>query len=181
MLQGNIKNKNIFLIGMMGSWKSTVGQKLSEALNMEFIDTDDAIEEMTEMKMVDIFREFGEEKFRQMETAYFCEKAKQPGQIFSTGGGIVIGEKNRKVLLNNGICFLLDALPQTLADRIHNTTKRPLLRDNNNLEDRLQTIWNNRSKFYKGCANHVIKTDDLKPQQVLDKILKILEVPIADY
>ena len=144
-----MKNNNLFLIGMMGSWKSTIGFKLSEILDMEFIDTDDAIEEMTDMKVSDIFREFGEKRFREMETAFFVEKAKQSGQIFSTGGGIVLGKENRKTLQNNGICFLLDASPQTLADRIHDTTKRPLLTNSDNLKDRLQTIWNDRSEFYK--------------------------------
>ena len=64
--------QNLFLIGMMGSWKSTVGRKLAVALDLEFIDTDDAIEEVTEMKVADLFQEFGEEKFREMETAFFC-------------------------------------------------------------------------------------------------------------
>jgi len=176
-----MKNKNLFLIGMMGSWKSTVGFKLAATLGMEFIDTDDAIEEMTDMKVSDIFREFGEKRFREMETAFFVEKAKQSGQIFSTGGGIVLGKENRKTLQNNGICFLLDASPQTLADRIHDTTKRPLLTNSDNLKDRLQTIWNDRSEFYKDCAHHVIKTDNLKPPQVFGEILSILEVPIADH
>ena len=176
-----MKDKNLFLIGMMGSWKSTVGRKLASTLDMEFIDTDDAIEEMTEMKVTDIFREFGEKRFREMEKAFFIEKAKQPGQIFSTGGGIVLGEENRKVLQNNGICFLLYASPKTLTDRIHNTTKRPLLTDSDNLEDRLQTIWNDRSKFYKDSSHHIIKTDELKPTQVLDEILKILKVSVADH
>ena len=67
---------NLFIIGMMGSWKSTVGRKLAESMDMEFIDTDDAIEEVTEMKISDIFREFGEDRFREMETAFFIEKAK---------------------------------------------------------------------------------------------------------
>ena len=166
---------------MMGSWKSTIGQKLAKTLRMEFIDTDDTIEEMTKMKIADIFKEYGEKRFREMETAYFIEKTKQTKQIFSTGGGIVLEEENRKVLQNNGICFLLDASPQTLADRIHNTTERPLLTDNENLEDTLQTIWNDRSDLYQDCAHQVIKTDELKPPEVLDKILKILEVPIADH
>ena len=87
---------------MMGSWKSTVGRKLAEALNLEFIDTDDAIEEVTEMKISDIFREFGEDRFREMETAFFLEKSKQTGHVFSTGGGIVLSSQNRKDLLNNG-------------------------------------------------------------------------------
>ena len=181
MLQGNIKNQNLFLIGMMGSWKTTIGRKLATTLDMTFIDTDDTIEEMTEMKVADIFREFGEKRFREMETAFFIEKAKHSGQIFSTGGGIVLQEINRNVLQTKGICFFLDATPQTLAKRIHNTNKRPLLNDSDHLEDRLQDIWNDRSKFYKECAQHTINIDNLNPSQVLDKILKILEISIADH
>ena len=68
---------NLFLIGMMGSWKSTVGQKLATAMDMEFVDIDDAIEEVTEMKISDIFRDFGEDRFREMETAFFMEKSRK--------------------------------------------------------------------------------------------------------
>ena len=166
---------------MMGSWKSTIGRKLSEILELQFIDTDDAIEEITEMKVSDIFREFGEKRFREMEAAFFIEKSKQSELIFSTGGGIILKKVNRKVLQNNGTCFFLNATPQTLAQRINHTDKRPLLGDSDNLEDRLQVIWNNRKKYYKECAQHTINTDTLSPSQVLDKIIKILEVPIADY
>jgi len=180
MLTSN-STENLFLIGMMGSWKSTVGRKLAEALELEFIDTDDAIEEMTEMKVADIFKEFGEEKFREMETAFFVEKAKQKGQLFSTGGGIILSAESRKVLQKNGITFLLDATPQTLAKRIHNTTKRPLLIDSDNLEQRLQKIWNDRHQLYIDCAGHVINTDGLEPPQVLAEILNILEVSNADH
>jgi len=144
---------------MMGSWKSTVGRELSKVMDMEFVDTDDAIEEINGMKMADIFKEFGEKRFREMEKAFFIEKAKQPGQIFSTGGGIILRKENRKVLQNYGICFFLEASPQTLADRIHNTTIRPLLTDSDNIEDRLKTIWNDRSELYKNSAHHIIKTD----------------------
>ena len=76
---------------------------------------------------------------------------------------------------------MLDASPQILSNRIYNTVTRPLLTDSENLEDRLQKIWQDRSKFYRNCAHHVIKTDKLKPPEVLDEIIKILEVPIADY
>ena len=176
-----MKNKNIFLIGMMGSWKSTVGSKLASTLDMEFIDTDDAIEEITEMKIADIFSEFGEERFREMEAAFFIEKAKQSGQVFSTGGGIVLNSENRKVLIENGTTFLLNASPNILTNRIHNTTKRPLLTNSENLEDRLQAIWNDRNELYKNCAHHVIMTDDLEPPQVLDEIRMILGISIADH
>ena len=177
----NISFNNLFLIGMMGSWKSTVGQKLAEAIDMEFIDTDDAIEEMTEMKITNIFNEYGEKRFREMESAFFIEKAKQEGQIFSTGGGIVLNKNNRNILRDNGICFFLDATPQTLAQRIDNTSKRPLLIDSDNLEERLQYIWNERNQFYKDCARYTITTDYLNPSQVLKEILNILEFSIADH
>jgi len=173
--------ENLFLIGMMGSWKSTVGCKLAEALTLEFIDTDDAIEEMTEMKVADIFKEFGEKKFREMETAFFVEKAKQKGQLFSTGGGIILNAENRKVLQKNGITFLLNATPHTLANRIHNTTKRPLLTNSDKLEQRLQKIWNDRHQLYIDCADYAINTDYLEPPQVLEEILNILEVSNADH
>ena len=172
---------NLFIIGMMGSWKSTVGRKLADNMGMEFVDTDDAIEEVTEMKISDIFREFGEDRFREMETAFFIEKAKQTGQVFSTGGGIVLGSENRKVLKKYGTTFFLNASIEILADRIHNTMKRPLLTNTENVQLRLEQIWKERKRFYKNSAHHTIDTDKLNPKQVLDEILNLLEVPIANH
>ena len=177
---GNIKNNNIFLIGMMGSWKSTVGKELSKVIKLEFIDTDDAIEERTNMKVAEIFNKYGEKQFREMESAFFIEKAKKFGHIFSTGGGIVLNKNNRNILQKNGICFFLEATPQTLAKRIHNTSKRPLLAKSNNLEKKINNIWNDRNQFYRECALHTIVTDILTPIQVKTKILKILGITIAD-
>ena len=173
--------QNLFLIGMMGSWKSTVGRKLAVALNLEFIDTDDAIEEVTEMKISDIFREFGEKRFREMESAYFNEKAKQSGLVFSTGGGIVLEAVNRIGLQNKGICFLLAASPKTLSQRIQNTTKRPLLTESDNIEVQLQKIWAERRDYYRVSAHHIIATDELQPEEVIEEIMKILGVQVADH
>ncbi len=77
--------ENIFLIGMMGSWKSTVGKKLAQKTQMEFIDTDDAIEEFMDMKISEIFYEFGEKKFREMETAFFNENLNKKVKFFLQG------------------------------------------------------------------------------------------------
>ena len=173
--------KNIFLIGMMGSWKSTVGRKLAETLNMEFVDTDDVIEEVTEMKISDIFREFGEDRFRKMEVAFFIEKSKQTGQVFSTGGGIIMESNNRKILQHNGTTLFLNASTETLANRIHNTTKRPLLTESKNIRSRLAQIWEERKSFYQGAAHHTINTDNLNPAEVLDQILNLLEVPFENH
>ena len=164
----------------MGSWKSTVGRKLAEVVQMEFIDTDDAIEEFMEMKISEIFYEFGEKKFREMETAFFNEKSKQKGQIFSTGGGIVLDSLNRKCLQNNGITFFLNATSETLAKRIHDTAKRPLLADGDDLQFKLEKIWKERKEYYMESSKHVIHTDELNPEDVMNVILDELGLSIEN-
>lgn len=166
---------NIFLIGMMGSWKSTVGRKLAKKLRMNFVDTDDAIEEIMSMKVSEIFQEFGEQRFRDMESSYFAEKSKQHGFIFSTGGGIVLDENNRNILQSNGLCFLLEASPKTLAYRIKNTAKRPLLNNTDDTENRLIKIWNERKEFYHFSAHHIVSTEKIQPNAVVEKILNLLK------
>ena len=106
---GNINKNNLFLIGMMGSWKSTVGRDLANTMSMEFVDTDDAIEKIMSMKINEIFNEFGEHRFREMESSYFIEKSKNKGYLFSTCGGILLNNNNRNVLSNTGITILLEA------------------------------------------------------------------------
>ena len=165
---------------MMGSWKSTVGRELAKTMGMEFVDTDNVIEEVTEMKISDIFREFGENRFREMETAFFIEKAKQIGHVFSTGGGIIMTPENRKVLKKYGTTFFLNSSTEILAKRIYNTTKRPLLYNSENLASRLAEIWEERKSFYKSSAHHTIDIDKLNPKQVLDAILTLLKVPFEN-
>ncbi len=164
---------NIFLIGMMGSWKSTVGKKLSTALNLEYIDTDDEIEDATGESIAEIFSNRGESQFREMESAYFVEKSQQEGLVISTGGGIVVTEANRLALQKNGITFFLQASPETLSSRIKDTDKRPLLHDEEPIL-KLSQIWKTRKDFYIQSSHHIIETDRDNPQQVTQKILNIL-------
>ena len=166
--------KNIYLIGMMGSWKSTIGSNLAKILDMNFFDIDDVIEELTEMKITDIFKQLGEAKFREMEKAFFIEKSKGSNQLFSTGGGIILDNENRKIL-KKGTTFLLETSPSIIATRIHNTNKRPLIKDPDNLEKQLSDIWLERQKYYYESSQHIIQTDNLKPSDVIDEILKLLK------
>tara|TARA_Y100001970_G_C14005640_1_gene735692 strand:- start:167 stop:715 length:549 start_codon:yes stop_codon:yes gene_type:complete len=180
MQQGNFKSTNIILIGMMGSWKSTVGKKIANMLNLKFIDTDDEIEECTGMEISEIFREYGEKRFRDMEVAFFTEKAKKFGQVFSTGGGVVLRLENRNILRDVGISFFLKASPKVLAKRIKNTNRRPLLDGTQSLENKLTDIWLERKKYYLDCANHIINTDYLNSDEVVDKIKYILEIEYSE-
>ena len=82
---------------------------------------------------------------------------------------------------NNGTTFFLKASTETLAKRIHNTEKRPLLTNRVNLQSRLEEIWNERIKFYNNSAHYVIETDNLNPTQLLDEILNLLEFSFENH
>ena len=159
---------------MMGSWKSTIGKKLAQNMDMKFVDTDDAIEKIMSMKINEIFKKFGENRFREMESSYFIEKSKNRGYLFSTGGGIVLNKNNRNVLSNTGITILLEASIDELKRRIKNTSKRPLLSNLNNIEEELENIWEKRKRFYYSSADYIVKTDNLTPKIVLSKIIDII-------
>ena len=170
----------IFLIGMMGSWKSTVGRKLAKELNVEFVDIDDCIEEVEKMKVSEIFNEFGEKYFRNIESKIFMDKTSNSANlILSTGGGIILDATNRKILREKGTTFLLEASTNTLAGRIKNTDKRPLLMKSNNINIKLEEIWNERKEFYKKSAKYIISTDNISPEEVIKSIKKKLEFPFA--
>ena len=165
-------NANVYLIGMMGSGKSTVGRLLSEKLNREFIDTDDKIEEFMDYAISEIFESMGEQRFRKMEESYFLEKSQQSGLIISTGGGIVISPKNRSVLTNSTYSIYLKAHPEFLINRLKKRNKRPLLSGNQPILQKLEDIYKSRANFYEQCSNHII---DIEPLSKIDKLNKILE------
>ena len=165
-------NANIYLIGMMGSGKSTVGRLLSDKLNREFIDTDNKIEGFMDYTISEIFESMGEQRFREMEESYFLEKSQQTGLIISTGGGIVISPKNRAVLTNSTYSFYLKARPEFLITRLKKRFKRPLLSGNQPLIQKLEAIYKSRVDFYEQCASHII---DIEPLSKIDKLNKILE------
>ena len=104
-----LKPRNIFLIGMMGSWKSTIGHPLSQQLGMKFIDMDDEIEERTGKAIPAIFDINGESYFRELETQLLTELALESGKVISTGGGVVISPVNRKIIQSSGLNIFLFA------------------------------------------------------------------------
>jgi len=114
--------KNIYLIGMMGSGKSTVGKILSKKMKKPFIDLDSEIEKTGGKSVSEIFNGNGEEKFRQMES----EQLKQYSEsVVACGGGIVLKDENRHFIKENGIAILLTASMKELSQRLSN---QPLVR-----------------------------------------------------
>ena len=158
---------NIYLIGMMGSGKSTLGKSLSEKIQKPFIDLDSEIEKVAGKSITEIFDIDGEEQFRKMETKQLQQYSKS---IVACGGGIVLNNANRKFINENGIAILLLATMGQLAQRLSSSNNRPLLADDN-MEEALTKLWLERLIDYLDTANFTIETDGKNPAQLTEEIL----------
>ena len=124
----NIKIKrNIVLIGMPASGKSTIGKLLSKKINYEYYDVDKYLERKENVKISTLFSEKGEEYFRNLETKYLRELSQKNGIIISTGGGAVKREENMEILKEKGIVVFLSRKIEDIAKENHEA--RPLLKD----------------------------------------------------
>ena len=160
--------KNIVLTGFMASGKSSVGKILAEKLNIKFIDTDILIEQKLNKKISDIFKENGEQYFRQEETKVIEELSSLMSCVISCGGGVVLNKNNIDLLRKNGIIINLYASAQEVYKRIANNKDRPLLKDTS--VEKIQELMNNRKKFYENC-DISIKTDNLSIDQITNLII----------
>ena len=158
---------NIYLIGMMGSGKSTVGKTLSEKMHKPFIDLDSEIEKGTGKNISEIFDIDGEEQFRKMETKQLKQYSES---IVACGGGIVLKDENREFINENGIAILLLATMGELTQRLSNSGNRPLLADENT-EEALTKLWLERQLHYLNTADFTIETDGKNPEQLTKEIL----------
>lgn len=133
----------IFLVGMMGSGKSTIGKRVSEVLDLQFIDMDEEIERREGRRVRRIFEEDGEEYFRLKEKELLRELVERDNVVVATGGGVVIDPENRELLKKEKTLFLY-APPEVLMERV-TTENRPLLREG---KERIREIWERRKQFY---------------------------------
>jgi shikimate kinase len=123
-----VKNvRNIVLIGFMGTGKSTIGRALAERLGWLFVDTDQLVQVRSGRTIPELFAQKGEAYFRSLETSVIADTAGGERQVVSTGGGAVLREENRKLLLSAGLVVALKAPPETVLERVAKDTGRPLL------------------------------------------------------
>ncbi|AAD35434.1 3-dehydroquinate dehydratase [Thermotoga maritima MSB8] len=133
----------IFLVGMMGSGKSTIGKRISEVLDLQFIDMDEEIERREGRSVRRIFEEDGEEYFRLKEKELLKELVERDNVVVATGGGVVVDPENRELLKKEKTLFLY-APPEVLMERV-TTENRPLLSEG---KERIREIWEKRKQFY---------------------------------
>lgn len=149
---------NVFLIGPMGSGKTTVGRLLAKALKLEFIDSDHAIEQRTGADIPWIFDIEGEEGFRRRERAAIDELTRRRGIVLATGGGAVIDPLNRADLAERGVVIFLRASVDKILNRTAKSQNRPLLR----AEDpraRVEQLLTARDPLYREIADIIVDTD----------------------
>ena len=165
-------NKNIVLIGMMGSGKSLIGKILSKKLNLNFVDIDQKIEEIEKITISDIFKNKGEKYFREIEKNISIDYLKLENKIISLGGGGYINQSIRKQCFKNCTTFWLNWKNEILIKRIINSKKRPLAMKLNSFE--INELILKRSKIYK-LSDYKINCDKLDKDQIVKKIIKLYE------
>ena len=124
----------VVLVGMMGVGKSSVGRRLAAALDFPFYDADDEIEKAAQMRVSEIFDQFGEDYFRDGERRVIERLLDQKHAIIATGGGAFVQPKTADMILERGIVIWLDADLDTLVERVSRNDNRPLLRGGNKRE-----------------------------------------------
>ena len=157
----------IFMTGMMGAGKSTVGQSLANLLNMTFVDLDEDISNHACMNIPDIFSQYGESHFRNLEFEALERMCLAKNSIISLGGGALCSQKSWDIVPEQGHVVWLRASMETLMNRLKEDTMRPLL--GQNTQETLISLLEQRSAWYSKAQYHV-ETDEKSPGQISQEI-----------
>ena len=166
-------NKNIVFLGMMGSGKSLMGNLVSKKLNIPFIDIDYLIEEHAGMSISEIFKNNGEDYFRNLEEKITLKTLKNNKSVIALGGGGFINDKIRKDILLKHFSFWLDWDESILLKRIRGSKKRPLAFKST--DEEIKAIIKKRTKIYSK-AQFRINCNKLTKTEIINKIIKIYEL-----
>ena len=164
--------KNLVLLGMMGSGKSTIGNLISKKLKLKFIDIDNVIEKEANMNIAEIFSKKGENFFRNLEEKITIKSLKSSNGVISLGGGGFVNEKIKKEVITNNFSFWLNWNNATLLNRIKNSHKRPIAFCSSDQE--LLELIENRKKIYSD-ADFEINCNKLSKTEIVKKIIILYE------
>lgn len=162
--------KNIFLIGFMGAGKSTVARHLQKRLKMNLAEMDERIEKEQGMTIPEIFEKYGESRFRNLESELILTIGKEGNTIVSCGGGVVVRPENIDYMKKNGRVFYLKTSPETVYNRVKDSTNRPILNGNMNVEY-IAGLMEKRRALYEGAADITITTDGKSVDEITDEII----------
>lgn len=171
-LTQELKKTNLYLVGMMGAGKTTIGRKLANRLGYHFFDTDALIEQAAGQKVSELFAESGEAAFREIETQVLAQVASHTNLVVATGGGIVTQRMNWSYL-HHGVVIWLDVPLPVLVSRLSGDTTRPLL-EGVDLSTKLSDLLRQRGERY-GQADIRIAYEGKSVGKTCDRILMALQ------
>ncbi len=167
--------KNVVLIGFMGSGKSTVGELLAQKMNAPLLDIDAEIEKKEGRSIFEVFETDSEEGFREIETREIGRTLNLEGHVIACGGGAVLRPENVAALKSNGIFVYLETDPNVITERIgEGGRNRPLIKSTNPRQA-IDELLRERQAKYVQVADITVDTSDLEPQQVVDEIMSALD------
>jgi shikimate kinase len=167
-------DRNIFLVGMMGAGKTTVGKALARRLGREFIDCDREIVERTGVPIATIFEIEGEDGFRRRESQMLAELATRRGTIVATGGGAVLAEENRRTMRASGTVIYLRVSLDHLHERTKRDPARPLLAAGDRRAT-LQALLEKRDPLYRDAADLVVDSGAQSPGTLAQRVIEALD------
>ena len=162
----------IYLVGPMGSGKSTMGRLLAKKLGLPYFDLDKLIEDQEKMSISDIFQKYNEKYFRDLESIILEQYSEESNFVISTGGGCVLRDQNLNIL-RKGLVIYLKISIETQFERVKNRTHRPLL--NNVTKDTLVQLDKERGSVYSDISNIEVDVSNLDKEDVLSTIIRRLE------
>ena len=168
MVKNNI---NIFLIGPMGSGKTSIGALIAKALAKEFVDTDQEIEASTGVDISYIFDVEGESGFRKREEALVASMTQKKNIVLATGGGAIESEKNRRCLASNGFVVYLETTINDQVLRAKPSRKRPLL-ENVDPKKKLQELMQKRKGLYESIADTIVNTEGHNSHSLAKQVIE---------
>lgn len=149
-------SSHIFLVGMAGSGKSSLGQKLAGYRSLPFLDTDQAVSQMMNMSVPDIYKSLGESFFHNAETGVLVQLVDAPPCVVSTGAGLPVLRENVILMRNHGIIIHIDRpLDQLIAD-MRDQSAEPFSQSD---YDELVQRYNSHIGYYRACADHTLSND----------------------
>ncbi len=165
--------KNIVLIGMMGSAKSTTGRAIAKKLNRPFFDADDVYVSLYGESISDTFAKLGEAEFRRRETEISKTLGALSGAIIACGGGVVLNPENMTALKANGVVFCLTATPEAIFERVSRNDNRPLVRDGG--IERVRAIMTERGPLYDKYADFKVDNTHSNVNRSAQTIIGLFE------
>lgn len=171
-LRADLKKTNLYMVGMMGAGKTTIGRKLANRLGYRFVDTDTLIEHSANQKVSELFASAGEAAFRQLETQVLSEVSTYTNVVVATGGGVITQRMNWSYL-HHGLVIWLDVPTSILVARLSGDSSRPLLKDVN-LSTKLTDLLAERGDLY-AQADIRIGYEGKSVGRTCDRILKAIQ------